>query len=104
MDYLPKKHSDLEIQLYFEPDTLRHVMTVYLLTISPQMAHSEIDTARQQESRYRLEERFADFKSVDDLTLPGRWTRSVYYRFVDNGISRRRRPPQWREGRDRSRN
>jgi hypothetical protein len=74
VDYFPKKHSDLEIQLYFEPDTFRHVVTVYSLTISPQMGRSDIDTARQQESRYRLEEKFADFKSVDGLTLPGRWT------------------------------
>lgn len=74
MDYSPKKHTDLEIQLYFEPDTFRHVMTVYSMTISPQMAASEIATARQQETRYRLEERFADFKAVDGLTLPQRWT------------------------------
>jgi len=73
-DYTPKKHSDLEIQLYFEPDTLRHVMTVYSLTISPHMGTSDIATARQQETRYRLEERFADFKSVDGLNLPERWT------------------------------
>jgi hypothetical protein len=74
VDYVPKKRSDLEIQLYFEPDTLRHVMSVYALTISPQMARSETQTARQQETRYRLEERFADFKSVDSLNLPERWT------------------------------
>jgi hypothetical protein len=74
LDYSPKKHSDLEIQLYFEPDTLRHVMTLYSLTISPQMGTSDIATARQQETRYRLEERFADFKSVDGLNLPERWT------------------------------
>jgi hypothetical protein len=74
VDYSPKKHSDLEIQLYFEPDTLRHVMTVYSLMISPQMGTSDIATARQQETRYRLEERFADFKSVDGLNLPERWT------------------------------
>jgi hypothetical protein len=74
VDYSPKKHSDLEIQLYFEPDTFRHVMTVYSMTISPQMGTSDIATARQQETRYRLEERFADFKSVDGLTLPQRWT------------------------------
>ena len=74
VDYIPRKRSDLEIQLYFEPDTFRHAMTVYLLTISPQMARSEIQTARQQETRYRLEERFADFKSVDNLSLPERWT------------------------------
>ena len=73
IDYIPK-HSDLEIQLYFEPDTFRHVLTVYELTISPQMAHSETQTARQQETRYRINERFADFKSVDNLNLPSRWT------------------------------
>jgi hypothetical protein len=63
VDYIPKKGSDLEIQLYFEPDTYRHVMTVYILTppfLSPPFP--------------RLEERFADFKSIDNLILPGRWT------------------------------
>ena len=74
VDYTPKKHSDLEIQLYFEPDTFRHVMTVYSMTISPHMGTSDIATAREQETRYRLEERFADFKSVDGLTLPEKWT------------------------------
>jgi hypothetical protein len=74
IDYSPKKHSDLEIQLYFEPETSRHVMTVYALTISPQMGQGEVQTARQQPSYYRLEERFADFKNVDNLNLPGRWT------------------------------
>jgi outer membrane lipoprotein-sorting protein len=81
VDYLPKKHSDLEIQLYFEPDTLRHVMTVYSLTIAPQIGRTEADTARQQESRYRLEERFSDFKAFDNLTLPTRW--SIQYTAED---------------------
>jgi hypothetical protein len=74
VDYTPKKRSDLEIQLYFEPDTFRHVMTVYSMTISPHMGTSDIATAREQETRYRLEEHFADFKSVDGLNLPQRWT------------------------------
>jgi hypothetical protein len=74
IDYAPKKHTDLDIQLYFEAATFRHVMTVYTLTISPQMGTSDIATARQQETRYRLEERFADFKSVDGFTLPEKWT------------------------------
>jgi len=74
VDYSPKKHSDLEIQLYFEPDTFRHVMTVYSLTVRAQMGTSDIATARQEDTRYRLEERFADFKSFDGLTLPQRWT------------------------------
>ena len=74
VDYLPKKHSDLEIHLYFEPDTFRHVMTVYSLTISAQMAHTEVQTARQQDTHYLLQERFADYKSLDNLNLPGQWT------------------------------
>jgi hypothetical protein len=73
VDYAPK-HSDLQIELYFEPGTFRHVMTVYSLTISPQIGRSDQETARQQETHYRLEESFADFKNIDNLTLPGRWT------------------------------
>jgi hypothetical protein len=73
VDYAPK-HSDLQISLYFEPDTFRHVLTVYELTIKPQMGLTERETSQQQATHYRLEERFADYKSTDNLTLPGKWT------------------------------
>jgi hypothetical protein len=73
LDYIPK-HSDLQIELYFEPETFRHVLTIYELIIKPQMGLTEQETAQQQETRYRLEERFADFKSTDNLMLPGKWT------------------------------
>lgn len=72
LDYAPK-HSDLEIQLYFDPDTFRHVLTVYDLTIKPQMGLTERETAQQQETHYRLEEHFGEFKSTDGITLPGKW-------------------------------
>jgi hypothetical protein len=72
--YSPSKRSDLEILLFFEPDTGRHVMTSYALTISPQMGMSELENAKQQSTHYLLEERFADFKQSDGLWLPGRWT------------------------------
>jgi hypothetical protein len=74
VDYLPKKSGDLEIELYFEPDSFRHVMTVYSTSTSPVMSHNRSDNLRQGEKHYRLEERFADFKTVDGLTLPSRWT------------------------------
>jgi hypothetical protein len=73
VDYMPAKHSTMEIQLYFEPETFRHVKTVYSLTISPQMGMSELENAKQQPTHYLLEERFSDFKQVDGLSLPGRW-------------------------------
>ena len=31
------------------------------------------ETAQQEFTRYRLEERFDDFKTVDGVTLPGHW-------------------------------
>jgi hypothetical protein len=94
--YRPKKSTDLDVHLYFDAETFRHVMTVYTLTVKSQIAHhergindvtrptpatannpaqeitetSEMATARQQETRYRLEERFSDFGKVDGLTLP----------------------------------
>jgi hypothetical protein len=74
LHYSPGKHSDLEILLYFESDTGRHVMTSYSLTISPQMGMSELENAKQESTHYLLEERFADFKQSDGLWLPGRWT------------------------------
>jgi hypothetical protein len=71
--YSPAKHSDLEILLFFDPKTNRHAMTTYSLEISPHLGMSERETARQEVSRYRLEERFDDFKETDGLQLPGHW-------------------------------
>jgi hypothetical protein len=89
--YKPRKNTDLEIHLYFDPETLRHVRTLYTLTFQPRLAQggqtsavgvpelggplsqpqsSETVQAQQQQTRYRLEERFTDFKTADGLTLP----------------------------------
>jgi hypothetical protein len=72
--FLPSKRSDLEIRLYFDPETARHVMTTYELTISPQIAATELETAGQKSTSYRLEERFTNFKQYDGLWLPSQWT------------------------------
>ena len=73
IDYFPKKSSDLEIQLYFEPQTSRHVLTVYLLNVGAQLGADSGASRNEQEEHYRLEERFGDFTSVDNLTLPTHW-------------------------------
>jgi hypothetical protein len=110
--YAPKKNSSVSIYLYFDPQTFRHIETVYTLRISAQLGSvdplatiavpsdpslagpstspsgaitsggksgipgetNETATARQQETRYRLEERFSDFKTADGLTLPNKYT------------------------------
>jgi hypothetical protein len=74
VDYVPKRSSDLQIELYFDPDTARHVMTVYSYSVMARAGGGPTASAGQEERRFRLEERFADFKNIDNLSLPGRWT------------------------------
>lgn len=96
--YLPKKHSDMDIRLYFSKDDYRHVLTVAKLTLAARLVANtplggggqvdqggsltlgpgtaagvgspEVANATQQEIRYRIEERFSDFNTFDGLTLP----------------------------------
>lgn len=100
--YVPKKKGDLDIRLYFEKETFRHVLTVATVTINPQLlgytngngtdfmgrgeisatgSSAETSTARQQEIRYRLEQRFGGFQQVEGLTLP----RTTSIRFSAEG-------------------
>jgi hypothetical protein len=85
--YRPKKGTDLDISLYFDPETFRHVMTIYKLTIQPGLAASDRGSSQLQESRYKIEERFGDFKTADGLSLPS----SYDLRFTEelqNGFSK----------------
>lgn len=92
--YQPKKNTDLEITLFFEPGSFHHVRTVYMasqhagigkpgqtdiMAVPAEIARAQspssgdVNSARQQQTRYRIEERFSDFKTVDGLTLPSRY-------------------------------
>lgn len=98
MRYKPKKNSDLDIHLYFDPETYHHVRTVYTLSQRAGIAQAgnagipipgkgdtdassapltrdtaETVSARQSETRYRLEEKFSDFATADGITLPKRY-------------------------------
>ncbi len=74
LSYAPKKGGgDIGIKLYFDPETFRHVMTVYSLTNSVRLGTDQLANARQTETRIRLEERFDDFKEVNGLMLPTKW-------------------------------
>ena len=103
--YKPKKGQDVEIRLYFEPESFHHVLTVYTLSIRAQLGKGgevnslavpelssggQVDrptmaiqgtvsadaaqASNQQETRYRVEERFSEFKTADGLTLPNHYT------------------------------
>ncbi len=84
--YRMKKGGDVSIQLFFEPETFRHVMTVYQLSQRAAQGPSEVESARQQETRYRLEENFSEFTTVDGLTLPGRWKIQFTSEFMSQGV------------------
>jgi hypothetical protein len=99
--YRPHKNSDLDIQLYFDPQSYHHVRTVYSYSTSTSFANlapstavgnapsitggadgvavggsqgaggtAETAAARQVPNRYRLVEKFSEFKTVDGVTLP----------------------------------
>jgi hypothetical protein len=96
--YRPHKNSDLEIHLYFDPQTYHHVETTYSYSSQENFANfspsgavgnlptsgspgsatagsqtggtAETTAARQYLNRYRLTEKFSDFKTVDGVTLP----------------------------------
>src|SRR5215469_6335920 len=69
--YEPKKRSDYIVHLYFDPETFRHVMSVYTIEIVPELRFGgEARNVRQTPERHRIEERFSDFKQFDGLTLP----------------------------------
>jgi hypothetical protein len=97
--YRPHKNTDLEIHLYFDPQTYHHVETTYSYSsaenfadLSPSTAvgnapaagtggaspsggsltgaSAELAAGRQYLNRYRLTEKFSDFKTADGVTLP----------------------------------
>jgi hypothetical protein len=78
--YEPRKSDpDLQIKLYFDPESYRHVMTTYEATIPVPQARSinpnstATNGAATQPLHITLKETFSEFHTVDGLTLPQRW-------------------------------
>ncbi len=71
--YAPPKGSDLEVMLFFDAETYRHVRTEYSRTINAAQGANVNLSSRQSETRYRMVEDFTDFRAVNDLTLPHKY-------------------------------
>jgi hypothetical protein len=69
IEYLSKS-DDMNVKLLFDPETHRHVMTVYSLVWEPGVGRDARDSAKQQQIRYTIEERFSDFQTDSGITLP----------------------------------
>jgi hypothetical protein len=72
--YWSRKSSDLEIRMYFEPETFHHVKTIYSLLVGNNVGPAIYESADLKPDRTTLEERFSDFQTVDGLSLPTHWT------------------------------
>lgn len=85
--FVPKRSTDMDIRLYFDKETFRHVMTVASVSLNPQLLGGVTNTvdfmqrdsaqgspetaqARQQPTRFKVEQRFLEFHQLDGLTLP----------------------------------
>jgi hypothetical protein len=71
--YLPSKQADVQILLYFDAETFRHVESVYSIAIGNNVGADITKSAGLMPERSSLEERFSDFQSVDGLILPTHW-------------------------------
>jgi len=76
LEYSPKKGlGDFKIVLFFDPDTFHHVKTEYKLRISATMGTGSATTQKEvSDSFYLLSEDFDDFREVEGMTLPHKYT------------------------------
>lgn len=62
--------SDLNITMYFDSETFRHVRNEYKRTSSAGIGVRPEQSSRFSESRFKITEDFSDFKTENGLTLP----------------------------------
>ena len=73
--YRAKKGQDaLDIFLYFDPDTFRHVASVYKASHAQQLGTTMESSSSEPDMYLQVEETFGDFKSAKGVTLPTSWT------------------------------
>lgn len=66
----PKNSGNWNVFFYFEPETFRHVRSLYELKVQPFLAGNIDESARNPDSYWRLREEFGDFRTIDGLSLP----------------------------------
>jgi len=72
--YHPKKGlgADSHIQLFFEPDTFRHVRSFYSVSMTSGIRNSR--GGSESEVHEDVEETFANFVTFEGITVPRQWT------------------------------
>lgn len=70
LGYSPKSGGDVDIKLYFDKESFRHVRTEYKRTSSAAIGLRPEQSSGFSESRLKITEDFSDFKAEKGLTLP----------------------------------
>lgn len=86
LGYSPKSGGDVDIKLYFDKETFRHVRTEYKRTSSAAIGLRPEQSSRFSESRLKITEDFSDFKAEKGLTLPHNY-RLFYSTIGQNGTT-----------------
>jgi hypothetical protein len=70
LKYLPRGGSDLQIRLFFEQESFRHVRSEYERVIAAPVGNRSYIAGVERETRYKMVEEFSDFKQESELSLP----------------------------------
>ena len=73
LTFSPKGGGDLDITMFFDQQTFRHVRTEYRRTSSAGIGRTIDESARQSETRLKITEDFSDFKDFQGMTLPNKY-------------------------------
>jgi hypothetical protein len=75
VSYHPRHGTgDLKIYLFFEPETFRHVKTIYTQQSQAQMGSTPGMSSVGGGANLTMEEDFGGFAKVNKLMLPTQWT------------------------------
>jgi hypothetical protein len=74
LGYTPKGGSDIDIKIYLEKDTFRHIRTEYKRTSSAGIGTRPEQSSGFSETRLKITENFGDFKAEKGITLPHSYT------------------------------
>lgn len=71
LKYEPRGGSDLQIKLYFDRDSFKHVRTEYERTIAGIIGdRSYVTPGTGRETRFKMVEEFSEFRKEGELNLP----------------------------------
>ena len=70
LGYSKKGGGDVDVSLYFDKETFRHIRTEYKRMSSAGIGLRPEDSTKYDETRFKLVEEFGDFRAESGLTLP----------------------------------